>query len=78
MCNEAKNQIQEAKINDEVSLLVKTKNYKEGDAVFVDITEAEDGDVKNGSSLITLTGKSKSRWNCRVKTSIKNRKPLKL
>ena len=71
MCDEVKDEIQEAKINDKVSLLVKTKNYKEGDAVFVDVTEEEGGDVKNGSSLVTFTGKVKADGTAELKETLK-------
>ena len=71
MCDEAQNEIQEAKINDKVNLLVKTKNFKEGDAVFVDVTEEEGGDVKNGSSLVTYTGKVKADGTAELKEILK-------
>lgn len=71
MCDEVQNEIQEAQLNDKVSLLVKTKNYKEGDAVFVDVTEEEGGDVKNGSSLVTFTGKVKADGTAELKEILK-------
>jgi hypothetical protein len=71
MCENAENEIQNATINDKVSLLVKTKNYKEGDAVFVDINEVDGGDVKKGNSTITLTGKVKADGTAELKQILK-------
>ena len=71
MCNKAENKIEEAKINDRVSLLVKTKNYAAGDVVFIDVTEEEGGDVRNGSSLLTFTGKVKADGTAELKEILK-------
>jgi Domain of unknown function (DUF4280) len=67
MCDEVKEKLEGASLNDKVSLLVKTKNYKEGDAVFLDITKEDGEDLKEGTSRITVTGKVKADGTAELK-----------
>jgi hypothetical protein len=67
--NETREEIKEANMNDEVNILVKTKNYKEGEVIFLDITEKEGGEVKNGKTLITVSGIVKSDGSAELKKS---------
>jgi Domain of unknown function (DUF4280) len=71
MCNEVKKELQNATLNDKVSLLVHTKNYKEGDAIFFDITREDGEDLKEGTSRITVTGKVKADGTAVLKQILK-------
>ncbi|WP_395075690.1 PAAR-like protein [Flavobacterium sp.] len=53
---ETKEEIKNGIVGDNVTILVKTKNYKPGQTVFLDITEAEENEVKNGKTIITVSG----------------------
>jgi hypothetical protein len=48
--------INTANIGDKVSLVVKTKNYKEGETVVVVIDEANGKDIKENTKLIKFSG----------------------
>lgn len=49
-------EINTANIGDKVSLVVKTKNYKEGETVVVVIDEANGKDIKTNTKLIKFSG----------------------
>lgn len=65
--NDTKEEIKNANAGDNVNILVKTKNYKEGDFVFLDITEKDGGEVKDGKTLITITGIVKADGSAELK-----------
>jgi hypothetical protein len=54
--HETKEEIEDASIGDNVNILVKTKNYKPGQMVFLDITKSDDSEVKDGKTMITVSG----------------------
>jgi hypothetical protein len=53
---EMKEKITNANYEDKVSLLIQTRNYKEGEAITVIVDEENGGDVKDGVKELTLTG----------------------
>jgi hypothetical protein len=65
--HETKEEIENASIGDNVNILVKTKNYKEGEMVFLDITEKEGGEVKEGTTIITVSGRVKADGTAELK-----------
>ena len=50
-----------------MNILVKTKNYKEGDFVFLDITEKDGNEVKDGKTIITVAGIVKADGSAELK-----------
>jgi Domain of unknown function (DUF4280) len=54
--HDTKEEIQEEFIGVNVTILVKTKNYKQGQTVFLDITKSDDSEVKDGKTIITVSG----------------------
>jgi hypothetical protein len=67
--NETKEVIKNASIGDNVNILVQTKNYKAGEVVFLDITEKDGGEVKSGTTMITVTGIVKADGTAELKKS---------
>ncbi len=65
--HETKEEIEEGDVGDEVNILVQTKNYNEGDIVFLDITEKDDGEVKDGKTIITVSGAVKADGSAELK-----------
>ena len=65
--NDTKEEIKNANAGDNVNFLVQTKNYKEGDFVFLDITEKDGGEVKDGKTLITVAGIVKADGSAELK-----------
>ncbi|NRS90766.1 hypothetical protein HNQ02_003713 [Flavobacterium sp. 7E] len=56
MCAEMEEEIKEATIGDKVTLLVKTRNYKEGETLNIIIDDINGYDVKEGKKELTFTG----------------------
>ncbi|NRS90771.1 ribosomal protein L12E/L44/L45/RPP1/RPP2 [Flavobacterium sp. 7E] len=56
MCAAMEEEIKEATIGDKVTLLVKTRNYKEGETLSIIIDDINGYDVKEGEREMTLTG----------------------
>jgi Domain of unknown function (DUF4280) len=54
--HETKEEIEEGNLDDNVNILVKTKNYKPGQTVFLDITKSDENEVKDGKTIITVSG----------------------
>ena len=72
--NETKEDISETNNKAIVSILVKTKNYREGEMVFLDITEKDGGEVHNGRTIITVFGKVKADGSAELKEIFSNTK----
>ena len=58
-------------VNGEVTYLNNkaTKDYKQGEVVFLDITENDDGEVKEGKTIITVSGIVKADGSAELKKS---------
>ncbi len=56
---ETNEEIKDASKGDSVTILAKTKGYKPGETIFLDITEQDGGDVTEGTTIITVSGKVK-------------------
>lgn len=57
MCTAMEEEIKEGTVGDKISILVKTRNYKEGESITVVIDDKNGYDVKEGEKEITYTGK---------------------
>lgn len=56
MCAEMEEEITTAGLGDKVSLLVKTRNYKEGESVSIKIKEVEDQEIRGGEKEVVFEG----------------------
>lgn len=56
MCSEIEEQIKEANEGDKLSLLVKTKNYKEGENITIKVKEKKGREINEGIEEIILSG----------------------
>ncbi|HEX8575072.1 MAG TPA: Rhs element Vgr protein, partial [Flavobacterium sp.] len=70
MDNEMKERIESACFGDKVSLLVKTRNYEEGETITIKIKEKDGGDVKEGEKELTLTGKVNAEGFAELKEEV--------
>lgn len=70
MCAEMKEEIETASVGNKVSILVKTKNYEEGEEVSLEINEIEDKELKKGVKKIVVTGKVKADGSAELKEEI--------
>lgn len=60
-----------ASFDEEISLLVYTRNYEEGESITLTIYEVDDKDINNGEKEITLTGNVKKDGFAELKRSVK-------
>ncbi len=60
-----------ASFDEEISLLVYTRNYEEGESIILTIYEVDDKDINNGEKEITLTGNVKKDGFAELKRSVK-------
>lgn len=60
-----------ASYDEEISLLVYTRNYEEGESITLTVYEVDDKDINNGEKEITLTGNVKKDGFAELKRSVK-------
>ena len=65
--HETKEEVEEGDVGAEVNILVQTQNYKQGEVIFLDITEKDDGEVKEGKTLVTVSGIVKADGTAELK-----------
>lgn len=68
---EMNKEITMASYDEEISLLVYTRNYEEGESITVTVYEVDDKDINNGEKEITLTGNVKKDGFAELKRSVK-------
>lgn len=71
MCAEMKKEIKNANFGQTVSILAKTKNYDEGETLFLEVTAKEDKDVAEGVKNIVVTGKVKADGSVELREEVK-------
>lgn len=70
MCTEMNEEIKDAFVGDKISLLVKTKNYAEGEIVRINVYDENGYDVKTGEKEITYSGKVQATGFAELKEQI--------
>lgn len=60
-----------ASYDEEISLLVYTRNYEEGESITLTVYEVDDKDINDGEKEITLTGNVKKDGFAELKRSVK-------
>lgn len=60
-----------ASYDEEISLLVYTRNYEEGESITLTVYEVDDKDINNGEKEITLTGNVKKDGFAELRRSVK-------
>lgn len=68
---EMNKEISMASYDEEISLLVYTRNYEEGESITLTVYEVDDKDINNGEKEITLTGNVKKDGFAELKRSVK-------
>lgn len=77
MCAEMEEEIRTTNVGKKVSLLVKTKNYKEGEIISVKIKEVEEEEINEGIKEITLSGSVNADGFAELKEEIELRRLTK-
>lgn len=70
MCAEMEEKIKKASVDDKVSVLVKTRNYKEGETINLKIKERTGREISEGIKEIVLSGNVKADGTAELKEMI--------